>query len=144
MTEGVSNYRSLFANHVKLLSWLVKKLLLVMMQLNVTLMNLPRWYLMKTLVLRKYTMLIKQLSTGRALYHWATQFPLLFYLKTFKIFTKNLPFRNLKSVWSEDFRIRNCESVYGWSKTWKMEFNPNKMPCIGNGRVQWDPHGHIS
>ena len=54
---------------IKYLKFRGEKFMLIIMQLNITLMNLPRWYLLETLVLSKYTMLIKQLSTGRALYH---------------------------------------------------------------------------
>ena len=33
--------------------------------------------------------------------------------KNIKIYAKNLPFRNPKSVWSQGFRIRDCEPVMG-------------------------------
>jgi hypothetical protein len=43
---------------------MIKKLLLIMKQLKITFTNLPRQYLMKTLVMNKFTMLMKQHRTG--------------------------------------------------------------------------------
>ena len=28
----------------------------------------------------------------------------------------------------------DINKIYAWSKTWEMEFNAKKMPCIGNGK----------
>ena len=28
----------------------------------------------------------------------------------------------------------DINKIYEWSKTWEIEFNAKKMPCIGNGK----------
>ena len=60
---------------------------------------------------------------------------------------------NYISLFADDAKLlrkilnyKDCEELqnyinqkYKWSKTWEMEFNPKKMPCIGNGKNAMRP-----
>ena len=52
--------------------------------------------------------------------------------------------RRLIKIPKENKKPKDCEElqndinkIYEWNTTWEMEFNTNKMPCIGNGK-EWN------